>query len=744
MSNIKIFVSYQKDTKALRATDVIVPIQTGRAVSNIRLDMQGDDEGDNISIKNDKYCELTTQYWAWKNVKADYYGFMQACRHFVFCEISGPIESDGVCVLPEMDTEYQQNIGLNDREIYDCVNGYDVILPIAVDVTAFGAISNEVQFAMSDNLHAEDFDLTCRTLLELYPEYEKAVSEFKSGKYAYWHNMFIMKREIFFDYCQWLFTVLEHVEEKIDFTYFTEREMQLFKHLSERLLSIYMAKLVEDKVDLKVKYMKVTYVEDIEKRQDIQPAFENSNIAIAVSCNEYYMPMLGIMLSSMLGNGSPENNYDILVLCNRRQFTGEGVARNVKLLKGLADGYANASLRFVDISGLIGSKEFFVRGNFTPEAYFRLFLPRILKNYEKVLYLDADMVVCHDVAELYRENLEGALLGAVRDPVISGSDKSPVHNRRAYMAELGINNIYDYFQSGVMVMDLKKMADNELCDKMIEYAATHNCALVDQDVLNLFCQGKVKYIDNKWNVDVNPVAMRVVPYAPKAVWEEYQENRENAYIYHFAGVDKPWKNPLLDKADIFWNAARKTPWYEIVLKELINFMAVSYRGMEIEGNLADEILPAVKAYNEISTLGLAETVVEKINRNNHTYESLVNGKHVIFYGAGYRCKQILLYFDELGLDYPEEIWDMAAKPGQRLFGVSVRKPNFKSMKNRKDVFCVVAIESKAVFGEVQRSFAENGFTNVIENSQIMEMLSEELWKKLGDRYSEEKNCVKQV
>lgn len=730
MSNIKIFVSYQKDVKKLRATDVIVPIQIGRAGSDIRLDMQGDDEGNNISIKSDRYCELTAQYLAWKNMEADYYGFMHDCRHFAFREISNPVEYDGVCVFPEIDERYQQKIGLSDKEISDGVNGYDVILPVPVDVTAFGAISNEVQFAMPDNLHASDFDLACRTVLELYPEYEKAVSEFRNSNYAYWYNMFIMKKEIFFDYCQWLFSVLEHIEEKIDFTYFTEREMQLFKYLSERLLSIYVVKLMGDKTDLKVKHMKVTFVEDIERQRDIQPAFAKNNIAVAVSCNEYYMPMLGIMLSSMLENGSLGNNYDILVLCNKRQFMGEEVDRNVKLLKKLVDSYANASLRFVDISGLIGNKEFFVRGNFTPETYFRLFLPQILINYEKVLYLDADMIICHDVAELYAEKLDGLLLGAVRDPIISGSDKTTVYNRRDYMDKLGIKNIHDYFQAGVLLMNLKLLAEDGLCDEMIAYAATHDCALVDQDVLNLFCQGKIKYIDNKWNVDVNTIAMRVVPYAPESVWKQYKENRENAYIYHFAGVDKPWKNPLLYKADIFWNAARKTPWYEVVLKELVNFMAVSYRSMEIEGNSVDEILPTVKAYNEISALGLSETVLEKIKRNNNTYQSLINGKYVIFYGAGYRCKQILLYFDELGLDYPAEIWDMAAKPGQRLFGVPVCKPDFELMKNRKDAFCVVAIESKAVSSAIKQSFAENGFTNVIENGEIMEMLSEELWLRL--------------
>ncbi len=734
MYDIKIFAAYHRDTKMLQATDIITPIQVGRAVSDIRLDMQGDDEGDNISYKNDRYRELTAQYWAWKNVETDYYGFMQYRRHFAFREISDPVESDGAVVCPRLDEEYIQKTGLNDNEISDCINGYDVILPVAVDVNTLSGISNEVQFCTLDGLHAKDFDLACKTILKLYPEYEKAVFEFRTGQSAYRHNMFIMKKEIFFDYCEWLFTILKNVEENIDFTYFTEQEMRTIKSISECLLGIYMIRLMEDKPDLKVKHLKLTFIEDTEKQPDIWPAFEKNNIAVAVSCNEYYMPILGVMLSTMLENGSSQNNYDILVLCDKTSFKGEGIARNIKMLERMVAEYSNANIRFVNVSGLIDGRKFFVWGNFTPEAYFRLLLPQILENYEKVLYLDADMVICHDVAELYKTELEGALLGVVRDSVISGFNKSPI-DRHGYIAKLGMKNIYDYFQSGVLLINLKKIAENGLCDRMIEYAATHECDLVDQDVLNIFCEGKVKYVDGRWNVDVNRIAMQTVLYAPVAIWKQYLKNRENAYIYHFAGTDKPWKNPFLDKADIFWNAVRKTPWYEIVLKELINSPAVSCRSMELESALETDALPLKRAYMEIFSLGRSKIVLEKVKSSEHAYQSLIKGKKVIFYGAGNQCKRILLYFDELGLNYPMEIWDREAKPGKQLFGIPVCRPDFKTVKDRDDIFCIITIQNKTIYENVKTSFAEQGFTNVMENSEIMKILSEELWIKLEEEHN---------
>jgi len=743
VGNVKIFVSYHKDGEFLKS-ETMIPIHVGAARSSANLNIQRDDIGDNISAQNDKFCELTAQYWAWKNMDADYYGFMHYRRHFAFREISDPVELGGIVIFPRMDQKYKQYIGLSDEEIYACIKDYDVVLPTPVDASIWGTLSNEVQFSSLENLHAVDFDLACQTILELYPEYEDVVKEYRSGQYTYWYNMFIMRKEIFYDYCEWLFNILEQTERKIDFTYFNEQEMRSLAFMAERLLSIFMIKLLKDKPEVKVKHLKVTFLRRTNKLPNMYPAFEQNNIPVTVSCNEYYMPILGVMLSSLLENSSPKNNYDILVMRSEPEKESANAIRNIKMLEGLVHKYENARIRFVDVSGLADNKKFFVRGNFTPETYFRLFLPQVLENYKKVLYLDADMVVCHDVAELYNIDLAGALIGAVRDPIISGSNKSPIYNKHDDMARLGIKNIYDYFQAGVLVIDLQKISENGLCEQMIGYAASHDCDLVDQDVLNLFCQGKVKFIDNKWNVDVNNIAMKVVPYAPKAMWDQYKENRNSAYIYHFAGADKPWNNPMLDKADIFWTAARKTPWYEIILEDLVGASVFFRRGTvtkddTVLGKLllwpddaTDLVIPIMKAYSELSSIGLSEALSETIKREDDNYTALTNSKKIIFYGAGNCCRRILLYFDQIKLDYPDAIWDMAARDGQRLFGVPVLKPDFASLSDREDTLCVITIESKSISDAVKHSFAENNFTNIIENKDIMRILSRRLWLKLEE------------
>lgn len=739
----KIFISYHKDGEFLES-EIMTPVHVGAAGSGIRLPIQRDDEGENISIKNDRYCELTAQYWAWKNVDADYYGFMHYRRHFAFREIPNPVGLGGVTVLPRISEEYKDKIGLRDNEIYACLRDYDMILPTPVDASSWGTLSNEVQFAALSNLHEKEFDLTCQTILELYPQYADAVDEFRNGSKAYWYNMFVMRKEIFQDYSKWLFDILFHTEFKVDFTYFSEQETRTLAFMAERLLTIYVMKYIKDHPETRIKHLKVTLVQNSDKLPDIRPAFPKNNIALAFSCNEYYMPILGVMLSSVLESRSKENNYDILVMRNITGFDSDKAKRYTKMLKKLVGKYQNASIRFVDISGLLGEKKFFIRDNFTPETYFRLFLPQILNNYERILYLDADMVACHDVAELYHTELDGNILGAVRDPIISGANQSPLYNKRDDMKKLGIRNIYDYFQAGMLVIDIKKISENGLCERMIEYAATHDCDLVDQDVLNKFCQGSVKFIDNKWNVDVNTIAEKVVPYAPAAMWREYKKNRESAYIYHFAGRDKPWNDPGLDKADIFWDAARKTSFYEILLEDLIGSNAFFRRGIVTKfdpvldrlslwpDDIARMVIPLMKAYAELAEVGLSGHLADSIRREDPNYQALVNAKQLIFYGAGNCCRQILLYFDQIGLPYPSSIWDRSAKKGQRLFGVPVLAPDFPSMAGNNEALVVITIESPTISEAVRSSFTEYGFANMIDNKAMMGVVSRRLWLKLEE------------
>jgi lipopolysaccharide biosynthesis glycosyltransferase len=92
--------------------------------------------------------------------------------------------------------------------------------------------------------------------------------------------------------------------------------------------------------------------------------------------------------------------------------------------------------------------------------------------------------------------------------------------------------------------------------------------LLDQDILNHLCEGRVKYIDMSWNLMVDFGYIRrkcIISKAPSYLIEKYDNARQKPKIIHYAGPEKPWYYPEMDFAVEFWNVARKTKYYETIL-----------------------------------------------------------------------------------------------------------------------------------------------------------------------------------
>lgn len=325
---IKILISYHKESEIIES-EIMTPIQVGAKKNAVVLNMLRDDQGANVSDKNDKYCELTAQYWAWKNLDVDYYGFMHYRRHFVFNERKHYTDPRTFLWYERIDKQYKEEIGLYDEEIHKCVKDVDIILPFAEDTSSWGAVSNEVQFSCLENLHAIDFDLVCRTVIELYPDYAEAIQEFRTSHSAYWYNMFIMKKKIFESYSEWLFHILEVSEQKIDFSEYNQQETRTLAFMAERLLSIYLIKLLKDQPELKIKFLKMTMVLHTDKLSDGVPeniGIKNEEIGYVYAVEKAYKELKGLRLPYKFESLFPTNNDRLESLLLKKQiiFYGGG------------------------------------------------------------------------------------------------------------------------------------------------------------------------------------------------------------------------------------------------------------------------------------------------------------------------------------------------------------------------------------------------------------------------------------
>ena len=573
MSNIKILVSCHKPTRTLK-NDLLIPIQVGCANTEKRLEgMLADDTGENISKKNPMYCELTAQYWAWKNLEADYYGFFHYRRYLNFSGKRYPLDCWKNVVENSLAKNAETKYGLNEKQMRAVIEGNDLIIAEEKNVSKMPGRPRSVyeQYKKGNSLHIKDLLIVRKIIQRKYPDYMADLDRYLRGSKTCLCNMYIMKKELFAEYSEWLFDILSEFEKRADMSEYSVEGLRTPGHLAERLLTLFCLHIKRTR-KLKIKTLQTVVFLDTEpiptiKPDEYLPAFKEDNVAIALAANDFFVPYTGTLLQSLLENSSDKRFYDILIL---NQDIKE---KNKVRLKEMFEGHPNFNLRFIDPTGLIYNYNFYTHGHFSMETYYRLVLPELLPAYQKILYLDSDMVVQADVAELYDENVDGYLLAACHDADTAGLYNGFQEGKKEYTDHvLKLKEPYQYFQAGVLLMNLEEFRKRYTTEEILRFAVSEKWELLDQDILNKLCEGRVKYVDMAWNVMVDYGGIRekqIIAMAPKWLNDMYLKARKEQKIIHYAGPEKPWYGPEMDQGDIFWQYARKTPFAETIVARMV-------------------------------------------------------------------------------------------------------------------------------------------------------------------------------
>lgn len=187
-------------------------LHVGRALSQ-DLGYQGDDTKDNISNKNKSYCELTGLYWLWKNYKCDIIGICHYRRFFL-----------------------EKERFLTKTYIEDTLKKYDIIVPECTMVVEGKSLKE--QYCVK---HCkEDWEICRQVISERCPEYLNAFDIMQESRLINICNMLIAKKEIYDEYCEWLFDILFEVEKRINMDNKDDYQKRVIGFLSERLLKVWL------------------------------------------------------------------------------------------------------------------------------------------------------------------------------------------------------------------------------------------------------------------------------------------------------------------------------------------------------------------------------------------------------------------------------------------------------------------------------------------------------------------------
>ncbi len=262
--------------------------------------------------------------------------------------------------------------------------------------------------------------------------------------------------------------------------------------------------------------------------KSLMPAFPKGNIPVFLACDGKYLPHAMTAVASIMAQGAKENRYDILMVVH------DVDADDLAAASEWARGFDNCSLRFLDANeclDLEGMSDFYVTDAFPLTVYFRLFAPAIFQNYDRILYLDSDIVALTDVAELYLRDLGGALIAAAHDFHFEDELRNPYSLpgtrflENAARCGVAYQRGDSYFNSGVMMMNLRAMREEDTVSRFLStLCVMKEPMLPDQDVLNLACKGRVAFLSSAWNCmewleDLKPHQAKILHFTGKKPWD---------------------------------------------------------------------------------------------------------------------------------------------------------------------------------------------------------------------------------
>lgn len=366
MPNVKLLICYHKPATLFK-DEIFTPIHVGRANARKKAkpgdknyqwmlnNMIGDDTGENISDRNGCYNEMTSLYWAWKNYdklgNPDYIGLMHYRRHFVFRE-----DEKIVYNIENFDEEsYLREINYSPEKVYNMLEGCDFI-------THIGKVINVYNHYI-ENHRQEDLDLAVDIMLEKYPEYKEITKEYFAGDYSNFCNMFIMNKKLFFQYCEWIFDILEEFENRVDVS-----EKRFF--ISERLTGIFIAKLMADK-SLKYKVLPISFIEDPVKIPIAMPVSNNRLFQVATT------------ITSILEAAKGYNQFQFYLLND-----GQLQEHEKQKFDKFEENYPWCKIEFVDTD--------------VKEEYYPLYVSKALKGVNKCIYMSGNIIALQDLGEFYR------------------------------------------------------------------------------------------------------------------------------------------------------------------------------------------------------------------------------------------------------------------------------------------------------------------------------------------------------
>ena len=297
-----------------------------------------------------------------------------------------------------------------------------------------------------------------------------------------------------------------------------------------------------------------------------------ATIPVILAADNNYAPYMSVLMISILENAKSKPYFDFYLLVPNN-FKDEYKSK----IELDCSFYNNKQINFVNMQNAFSQTKKMI-SHITEQTYYRLRAAEILPTkYNKCVYLDIDTIVNGDLSDLYNIDLEDNYVAGVKAP---GYHFSPDGNIK-YCERIGIPSIDQYINAGVIILNLEKIRENNLTPILCE-EALKNYPTVDQDVINKIFYNHIKHLQFKYNVMTTRIFEEDKKLLKIFNKEELLEARTTSFIIHYADKTKPWNNNKCIFANYWWKYAKKSSFYNLILKNYFVYNTKKYSSIMLK------------------------------------------------------------------------------------------------------------------------------------------------------------------
>lgn len=271
---------------------------------------------------------------------------------------------------------------------------------------------------------------------------------------------------------------------------------------------------------------------------------------IVFACDDNYIKYTSVSIASILSNANKNFFYKIFIL-------SENISQeNQTLIREWVNSVDNFSLEFLILKD-IKSEGFHIEAHLTTATYYRLYIPKLFKDYERVLYLDSDLIVDYDISKLATMDFENSLMMGVTDYVCDYvKQNNPKFPSKYFYEVLKLKEPEKYINAGVALLNIKKIYELGIEDEFIKIIHTIDKPINhDQDLLNCVIgkYGDTTLISKKYNFltvyqnDINISYSFILKNSLYRLFNFRNTKNTPFYIYHFSTGAKPWNSSRISK-----------------------------------------------------------------------------------------------------------------------------------------------------------------------------------------------------